>query len=138
MSAIEKRLVAAAKSAIDVIVQISQVGLAANDLAGGPAKATSALRVIHAVTTAVQAGFDRKIDPAQVTADVDAALETFEADIAANDAAIDAAADAKFDRSDAADDPAIENDADIAEPTVSNATPDVATPIPDPESPKSP
>lgn len=126
MSAIEKRLVEAAKAAIGVISDISHVALSANDLAGGPSKATSALRVIHAVTAAVKAGFDRQIDPQQVIADVEAAIQTFEADIAANDAAVDAAADAKFDKSDAhadpADDPSIENDADI----------------PDPESPKTP
>lgn len=96
MSALEKRLVGAAKQALAVIDDVADTGIALAVSVGAPHHATSALRVISTITKAVQAGFEREIAPAEVLESIEKAVETMRSSIADNDAAANAEVDAKF------------------------------------------
>lgn len=92
MSAIEKRLIESAKTALAVIGEVAKVG-------GDNPKAALAIRALEIISTIVQSvadGFDRKTDPADVAAVIEAARVEFETALAANDAEADNALDAKF------------------------------------------
>lgn len=91
MSAIEKRLKAAAFTALDVIA-----GLA--DKYGGDngEHAATALKTIRAIIESVSQGFERKIDPQAVMKAIEASVHELEHSLAANDAAARQALHDKF------------------------------------------
>lgn len=92
MSAIEKKVIATAKVAIDII----------NELAGehkGTEHASKALAAIEVIASALRAGFARGMSPDDVAKAIVAAREEMAATtatIADNNAIIDAEGNAKF------------------------------------------
>ena len=91
MSAIEKRLTAAAFEALNTIGEL------AGKFGGENGKhAQVTLKAIGAIVSTIKDGFDRKIDPKEVLQKIEESLGQLEADITQNDKAADDALAAKF------------------------------------------
>jgi hypothetical protein len=89
MSAIDKRLAAAAKTAIDVISSIAGTS-------AGTEKAERAVAAIGVIADAVRAGFAREISPAEVVKAIEQGRLSLTEAISSNDANARDRADKKF------------------------------------------
>lgn len=93
MSKIEKEIVSITKHAVTAIGNVAEAGLS---VFGNEPRVAGPLRVILAITTAVQDGISRDIDPREMLAAIDDAVGAMRETIERNQDAIDKAADEKF------------------------------------------